>query len=210
MEAMKPMRTPCAAENCEKPSRHGAYCSRHARQIAVHGQITNTLPSYKDPNAITSLGDLATIQLLKKDGQVAGLAVIDADAVNLARPYKWHLKNNGYVQSKGKSGTFYLHRLITGASPLQVVDHVDGNPMNNCRSNLRVCTQSDNLANRGANKPSKTGEKGVFPYKGGPRFAAQITRNRKVFSLGVFNTVAEAKAAYDAKAKELFGEYAKP
>ena len=199
----------CKADSCDKYTRwKGGYCSRHASQVRIHGRVINARPSYREPNKIVVDGVVAVMVLLSKDGHEVARALFDAELIDVVRKFKWHLKSNGYVSSKGNSGSVYLHRLVTDASDHLSVDHIDHNPLNNVRSNLRVCTQSQNGANRRACKNSATGMKGVHPFKGGPKFSAQITHNRKVHHLGVFNTAEEAKVAYDKKARELFMEFA--
>lgn len=199
----------CKAVECDKsPAWKGGYCSRHAAQVRKHGRVTNTLPSYREPNRIIVDGDVAFIVLLNKGGHEVGRASFDVELIDIVVKFKWYMKSHGYVESKGNGGTMYLHRLVMDAPDQLSVDHIDRNPLNNVRSNLRACTQSQNLANRGAGRNSATGMKGVHPFKGGPKFAAQITHNRRVHHLGVFNTAEKAKAAYDEKARELFMEFA--
>lgn len=87
----------------------------------------------------------------------------------------------------------------------QFVDHIDGNGLNNVRSNLRLATHSQNLANRAKEKGNKSGYKGVV--KKNSKWLAQITYQRRTIRLGLFYTPEEAHAAYCKKAKELFGDF---
>lgn len=92
------------------------------------------------------------------------------------------------------------------------VDHIDGNPLNNQRSNLRICTNSQNQANRGVRAGNKVGLKGVMIYHGTfkePRYRAQIKKDGKVKHLGYFLTADEAHQAYVNAATEAHGEFAK-
>lgn len=97
------------------------------------------------------------------------------------------------VSDMGRKGgwkTFYMHRMITNASAGKVVDHVDRNPLNNQRSNLRVCAQRDNSRNQSG---STTGRKSS-KYKGvvlakwnvNPKWVAAIQVDRKRIYLGYF------------------------
>jgi hypothetical protein len=88
------------------------------------------------------------------------------------------------------------------------VDHRDGNGLNNRRNNVRVCTPQQNQQAMGVTRRNRLGVKGVYPTRGG--FGANICFNRKNYNLGRYDTIEEAKAAYDKRANELFGDFAKP
>lgn len=199
----------CSAENCEKErKKHRSYCSRHAAQIYKYGKITNTKPSYRDLNEIIDCGDgTARIVIRSKTGDVVANAIIDSDKISIVSGIKWYLHSSNYVASKGKFGSSYLHRVVSGF--VGSVDHINMNPLDNRVVNLRECNQSQNLANTKARSNSKTGVKGVHRYKGGSKYYSQIAKDRKVYCLGVFDTIDDAKRAYDKKAVELFGEFAR-
>lgn len=159
------------------------------------------------------------IQLSK--GFVA--TVDDADYRELAR-FKWHVKINKdkkYAVRNAPGGqrprTIKMHRVILNAAIEELVDHRDGNGLNNGRENLRVSTPSGNQANRRC-VLSQHGLKGVF-YIGytqnkGRRWQrrkpwhAKVTVGYKTLSLGYFATKEEAAAAYDVGARRLFAEFA--
>lgn len=101
----------------------------------------------------------------------------------------------------------YLHRYIMDAPDGMQVDHIDGNRLNNTRSNLRVCTNMENNHNKPKRNSNKSGYKGVHRVKSG-RWCAQITANYKCRSLGVFDTPEAAALAYNKAARELHGEFA--
>jgi len=83
--------------------------------------------------------------------------------------------------------------------PGMVVDHIDGNQLNNSRSNLRICTQGNNAKNR-------RGAANVVERHG--RWRAGITHNQVCMWFGTYDTKEEAQAVVDAKKRELFGEFA--
>ena len=159
----------------------------------------------RPPSPIEIIGDLAKISLRNRNGDVVAFALIDADDVKKVEGRRWYKTIHGYCATKGKEIS-YLHRVIVDG---REIDHWNRDKLDNRKSNLRPCSQSQNIANQDARKTSKTGIKGVHPFKGGPKFAAQITHNRKVYSLGVFATVEDAASAYKKKAVELFGEFAR-
>lgn len=102
----------------------------------------------------------------------------------------------------------YLHREITNAPSDKVVDHINGDPSDNRRENLRVCTQAENLRNK--KKPisgRKSKYKGVKPRLG--KFEASIGKGESYRYIGTYETEIEAAVAYNVKAAELFGEFAR-
>lgn len=109
-----------------------------------------------------------------------------------------------YLRNK----SVYLHRFILNF-PKGKVDHIDGNPLNNRRSNLRVCTQQENTMNKRGSKSSSSKFKGVSWLKRDKRWYACINKNYKTYAIGYFKNEVDAAKAYDKKAIELFGQFAK-
>lgn len=102
-----------------------------------------------------------------------------------------------------------MHRVIMDAPKDKHVDHVDHNTLNNTRKNLRLCTNSQNIANRrGRQKNNTSGYTGVFWSKNAKKWAAQIKFQNKAIHLGYFDDLEKAAKIRDAKAIELFGEFA--
>ncbi len=138
-------------------------------------------------------------------------AVVDASDCKKLRKHRWH-EHGGYVcrtlGSGRKAKRECVHRLLLNPKDsATVVDHIDGDPMNNRRNNLRLASKQLNSANIGPLKTNKSGVKGVV--KRGSRHRAYIHHNKKTIFLGSFGSKEEAGCAYDKKAKELFGEHAR-
>ncbi len=87
------------------------------------------------------------------------------------------------------------------------IDHKDQNPLNNQRSNLRAATHSQNQHNRGAQKNSKTGVKGVSFDKTQGNYQTRIEIKGKQYCIGRFDTIAKAEAVVQQKREELVGEF---
>lgn len=106
---------------------------------------------------------------------------------------------------------FLGHRLaflyMTGDWP-SLVDHKDGNGLNNKWDNLRIATRSQNSANAGASKRNKTGFRGVAQERGG-KFRANIFLDGRQTYLGAFDTAEEASEAYQAALKQKSGDFAR-
>ena len=97
-------------------------------------------------------------------------------------------------------------KLMTGEEPPASIDHIDRNPRNNRWSNLRAApTQRQQNWNQRRRKDNASGFRGVDQFRG--RYRAQIKAPGIVRHLGVFDTIEEASAAYEAAARELHGEF---
>jgi hypothetical protein len=101
----------------------------------------------------------------------------------------------------------YMHRSVLRAPKGKLVDHRDMDGLNNLRSNLRIATQSENQRNR-RSSPHTSRYKGVSIYRGN-RWRAKIVLNGHQTHVGHFVDEVEAARAYDKKARELFGEFAR-
>lgn len=125
--------------------------------------------------------------------------------------HPWKITNGGYViryfMSNGVSRHELLHRVIIGALPGQVVDHINGDPLDCRRENLRICSHAENMRNRRVSRSNSLGVKGV--YRDQNRFRAQIDVDKRRIRLGSFRTVEAAKEAYRAAALLYHGEFAK-
>lgn len=113
-----------------------------------------------------------------------------------------------YFVTKKNGRKFKLHRYILNYDGDLVIDHIDGNPANNRRKNLRICTQYQNMINSKIRSDSNNNYKGV-KYRGSGNYQARIQKDGKRYNLGTFKTEEDAAIAYNEKALELFGEYAK-
>lgn len=101
-----------------------------------------------------------------------------------------------------------MSRLLTKAPLGLYVDHINGDTLDNQKSNLRVCTRQQNCFNRSINKKNKYGYKGIYPI-GHEKWGAKIGINRKTIHLGSFKTKTEAAISYNKAAKKYFGEFAR-
>ena len=141
---------------------------------------------------------------------------IDDEWYPILSKWKWQChQSNGkqYAYRKiGRRGseTVFMHRYIKMANARSVVDHINGNGLDNRDENLRTVFPKYNYWNRGPQQNNKTGFKGVSWDTQRKKYMAAISANGRQKNLGRFDAPEEAARAYDAAAKVWHGQYARP
>lgn len=138
-------------------------------------------------------------------------AIVDADDYEWLAKYKWNCQNNkgGFYAFRSEGHKMIaMHREIIRAPEGLLVDHIDGNGLNNRKSNLRLCTHSQNTYNRRPNRNCSSRYKGISFHKMSKKWEVAICCKGKREHLGRFDDEVKAALAYDRKAKQLFGEFA--
>lgn len=151
---------------------------------------------------------------LSKQGKNRGkyVALVDDEDFEYLNQFMWHALKHGNtfyalraLKDNGKKASQYMHCAIMGGKG---IDHIDHNGLNNQRSNLRLCSQSQNVMNA-RKAPNRTSVyKGVCFNKAARKWEAQIIINGYRIHLGYFISETDAALAYNEKATELFGEFA--
>ena len=143
------------------------------------------------------------------------IALVDDDIYEKLNSYKWCTHKCGTkiyaarkVRINGKCISFRMHRFIMNPSKGMQVDHLDENGLNNQRSNLRICTASQNRMNRGKQIDNTSGYKGVSWSKGKNIWQSLIGVERKQIHLGFYNNKEKAYRVYCEAAKKYHGEFA--
>lgn len=161
------------------------------------------------------------------------MALVDDEDFDSVNQYTWDVlksKNNPNVvyarrnfQSGGIKSHLLMHRYILKLDTDDIVDHIDRNGLNNQKSNLRLCTRSQNAANKKVQKNRKykgvrkryplvkytsrvTGETTVYTRP--ESYLAFVIKDGKNYYGGEYPTQEEAAVAYNILAKELYGDYA--
>jgi hypothetical protein len=121
-------------------------------------------------------------------------------------PYTFYAFRTEHVFANGRRATISMHSLIMLPPRHLEVDHIDGDGLNNQRSNLRIVTRQQNSCNRRVRRDSSTGVRGVFP-QGNGTWKALICIHGKQIYLGTYPTIEAAAAVRAAAETKYFGEY---
>lgn len=134
---------------------------------------------------------------------------VDLDVYENIKNYCWYKTERNSVDSRVKNKLIKLHRLILCPNPEDIIDHINWDPLDNRRVNLRICTTQENSFNRRAWKNSKTQIKWVRFDKTKWKYATQITLNWKRTWWGYFNDLQSATDKVNQLTKTLHLEFAK-
>ena len=145
------------------------------------------------------------------------VALVDDDMYEYLNQWKWQVNKNGNkfyaittLHINGKCKTTFMHRLISNNKNTKMhTDHINGDGLDNRKINLRICTHSQNLMNRGPQANNKTGYKGVSYDKNLNKFRATISINGINKNLGSYINLIDAARTYNAAALKYYGEFAK-
>lgn len=136
--------------------------------------------------------------------------LVDDEDVERLSAFRWHRKQSGHVHRSIQRGKIKrgIHRDVIGAPDGVWVDHINGDPLDNRKVNLRLCDRTGNNRNS-RSRGCSSRFKGVCWNKNCRKWQAAIKVNRKSIHLGLFATEEEAAAAYDTAAKNYFGDFAR-
>jgi len=142
-------------------------------------------------------------------------AVIDAADVHLIKGYAWRIsaaRGRFYAvtclpRNGQKQKSIWMHRTILPPTEGVIVDHIDGDGLNNRRANLRLATVSQSMCNAKMRSDNSSGYRGVAFVRAENKWAAYITVQKKRLSLGRFDTAESAHDAYVAASAKYHGDY---
>lgn len=144
------------------------------------------------------------------------VTIVDDEDYLLFNNYKWYASGRVNIYAvrdiliNGKKKSIRLHREILSVKTTNfIVDHINGNTLDNRKSNLRICLQKENMRNQKRKSTNTSGFKGVSYRKRDNTWRARIMLDYKEVSLGTFKTKKSAAKAYNDAALKLHGKFAK-
>lgn len=125
----------------------------------------------------------------------------------LIKNYCWFIDSNGYVQNKSGNKVTFFHRLVMNAPGDKLVDHIYHQKNDNRKSQLRLCSPSENVRNRSVSH-SSSGVCGVYWYSKNGKWSVEIVVDGKKINLGLFENKEQAIKVRKEAEEKYFGEFA--
>lgn len=135
--------------------------------------------------------------------RLAGWAKVDDEDYFEMVSWKWTLHSHGYATRWGGKGNVYMHREIARPAPGLIVDHVNGDKLDNRRSNLRAVGQSENQQNRMKRASKKGLPRNVNVQTVSGNFSVEVKVCGKRHYIGTYKDLGEAEAAARRAREEL-------
>lgn len=199
----------CLVEGCNRVQKSKGLCEKHYSQLIVYGKVLERTKF--DPNEIIENGPTSYIIIYNQHNEERCRVIIDTEDVSLIKDYKWGAHKNQGARTEINGVRYFIQNLImkikTNGSSV-VIDHINGDTLDNRKSNLRICSQFENSKNQKIRSNNTTGYKGVVRAKDG-KYVAQITYDSKHYHLGRFINKIDAAKTYNEAAIKYFGEYAR-
>lgn len=184
----------CKVKTCNNKVRAKGYCMAHYAQLRNHGRILTRTPY--TPNKIIEYKTYYEIVLYNRAQKEVGRTKIDKEDLSKVKAYKWRLRKDR-AASKNKG----LSQILLGDKRGFDIDHINHDPLDNRRQNLRHCSRSQNQMNQQR-------QRGIHFYKRNKKWLAYIGINKIRISLGYFKTFAEALKVRQTAEKIYYEEYA--
>lgn len=134
-------------------------------------------------------------------------AIVDDEDFELVSKFRWYATIDGSNTITYAATKVRMHRLIIDAPPGFFVDHINGDPLDNRKSNLRLCNNSQNQQNT-QSRGGSSSFKNVSYNKKNNKWLAAFRFNGKVYYCGLHKTEEEAARAVDKKRGEVCGDFA--
>ena len=160
--------------------------------------------------------DLSATPVMEINSPKYGIkkVLIDSDDIEKVKAHTWFVNKHRdifYVRTHATINNvrtlLRLHRFIMDARPGEIVDHINGNGLDNRKCNLRICSLQENNHNCKKPRHNTSGYKGVYWHKLCKKWGAQIRVNKKELHLGLFDTKEKAYDAYCEASKKYHGEF---
>lgn len=187
-------------------------CYKHMHQLHKYGKFLDNIPrTNSDLNDYVVSDGVAYFNLYNQKNEKIATFIIDVCDIQKVKYHKWRLSYGHVVTglpSKGQQRDLSHVVLDIQKDDSVVVDHINGDPLDNTRDNLRICSQGENVLNKRFMSNNTTGFIGVSYKKDRDRYDPEIRFGYTRCHLGMTKTIEEAVYKRYIAEKLLFGEYA--
>ena len=181
-------------------------CGKHYAQYLKFGHFTDSIQkTCFDSNEYEITPEGVWIYTFNRDFSPSGKFLIDLDDLEEVLKHKWRFWNKSYYTGNFNPTT--IHRFLMNPQKDEVVDHINGNPQDNRRKNLRITTQQKNLINKEILSNNKTGIAGVWWDNNRKKWCAEIKMDGIKCYLGRYNEKADAAFVRWQAEEKLFKEF---
>lgn len=154
----------------------------------------------RKPNKIIIENDLAKI-IIESPKYGTNYVIIDISDIDKVKGYNWVLSNKKYVYCNKLN--VQIQRVILNYYGNDDIDHINKNPLDNRKCNLRVCSHLENMQNQNVRKKNKTGIKNIYYNKKDKYYRVDLVYNRIRYNGGVYRNIQDAIIALEKLKKEL-------
>ena len=197
-----------------KKIRMGGYtlCYKHMHQLHKYGKFLDNIPrTNSDLNDYVVSDGVAYFNIYNQKNEKIATFIIDVCDIQKVKYHKWRLSHGHVVTglpSKGQQRDLSHVVLDIQKDDSVVVDHINGDPLDNTRGNLRICSQGENVLNKRFMSNNTSGFIGVSYKKDRDRYDPEIRFGYTRCHLGMTKTIEEAVYKRYIAEQLLFGEYA--
>lgn len=156
-------------------------------------------------NEIVIYDDYAEIILYNRKNEEKARTKVDLEDIKKICFYRWSLDGRGYVVNVKER--IKLHRFIMNCPKDKYIDHINGDRLDNRKSNLRICNQQQNNMNHKVRRDNSSGVTGVYWYEDRNKWMVQIKYKGKTKNLGYFDKFEDAVKVRKQSETEIFKEY---
>ena len=197
----------CKVDGCSGGHQAHGYCQKHYHHIERHGKVLER--TLRDKNIVILHDDYAVIVLEDKYCNKTGEAIIDTESIDKVSKHKWYLAghDNDRVRTRIDNKGLELQNLLIPHES-GVIDHINGNSLDNRMCNLRRANATENACNSGLRKNNTSGVKGVSWCKKHGKWRTRINFKGKEKHIGFFKNIEDAAKARKSAALKIHGEFA--
>lgn len=197
----------CQVEGCNNKHKSKGLCNKHYQQMQKHGKITPF--TRMSPNQYEFVGKEVHVYLRNNSNDIVGTVFVDKDDFYKIKEFKWSLHSTGCARAKIEGRDVRMHHVLLDFeykySGIEV-DHINRNPLDNRKKNLRLVPHYINALNRDLQNNNTSGYRGVVADRSRKKWTAAIKVRGHSYHLGSFVNKEDAAIAYNEAALKYNGK----